>query len=163
MGNSLYSGKMSLNWVKILAYGLHGYSIYARSEWGVRSTSLSNTTSTWRSYCVPYESYPDVRLRSDVAPVCHTYFRRSHHVGATLFECSWHITTCRCGFLCIWRSAPITWMTSRELKKSTPRAVPHKRCFQANLSWLGDFEEILSSLEIFAFWETPFFDNFFIL
>ena len=40
--------------------------------------------------------------------------------------------------------------------KSTPRAVPHKRCSPANLSWLGDFEEILSSLEIFAFEEHLF-------
>ena len=48
------------------------------------------------------------------------------------------------------------------LMKSTPRAVPHKRCSPPNLSWLGDFHEILSSLEIFAVWETPFLINFFI-
>ena len=34
--------------------------------------------------------------------------------------------------------------------KSTPRAVPHKSCSPANPSWLGDFEDIRSSLEILA-------------
>ena len=37
-----------------------------------------------------------------------------------------------------------------EFVKSTPRAVPHKSCSPANPSWLGDLEEIRSSLEILA-------------
>ena len=47
-------------------------------------------------------------------------------------------------------------LNENAVMKSTPRAVPHKSCSQANLSWLGDFEEFLSSLEIFPFWGTPF-------
>ena len=42
------------------------------------------------------------------------------------------------------------------LAMSTTRAVPRKRCSQANPSWLGDFEEIISRLEILTFWGTPF-------
>ena len=34
--------------------------------------------------------------------------------------------------------------------KSTSRAVPQKRCSPPNFSWLGNFEEIHSSLEILA-------------
>ena len=39
---------------------------------------------------------------------------------------------------------------------STSRAVPHKRCSLPKSSWLGNFEHIPSSLEIWAVWGTPF-------
>ena len=33
--------------------------------------------------------------------------------------------------------------------KSTPPAFPHKTCSPANVTWLGDFEEIIFSLNFF--------------
>ena len=46
--------------------------------------------------------------------------------------------------------------------KSASRVVPDKRCSLPNSSWLGNLEKMLSSLEIWAIWGTPFFDNFLI-
>ena len=40
--------------------------------------------------------------------------------------------------------------TEKPQSKSTARAVPYKSCSPANPSWLGDFDENRSSLEILA-------------
>ena len=52
---------------------------------------------------------------------------------------------------------------NRKLWKSTPRAVPHKMFSPANLSWLGDFEEILSSFGFLHFEERLFWEFFLIM
>ena len=40
--------------------------------------------------------------------------------------------------------------------KSIRRVVPHKRCSPPNSGWLGNFEKILSSIEIWTVWGTHF-------
>ena len=60
--------------------------------------------------------------------------------------------------LCIGGLQLNAWVVKQAVK-STPRAVPPKRCSPPNSSWLGNFEQIHSSLEILADWGTPFFYN----
>ena len=59
---------------------------------------------------------------------------------------------------CVWYN--IHLIVSRETmsqRKSTSRAVPHKIVSPAHSSWFEGFEELISSLKIFAVLDTSFF------